>query len=190
MSFSHYRLADLPVEPWRNGGGMTRTLATGEAPDNGSPSWRVSVANIDTDGPFSSFEGYDRTIISIDGPPARLHVDGTSTSLVANIPLYFPGESRVYCSIAGPTVDLNVMVRRDLAKAKVWVDRSSSMSLPPSATVDQLVFVLEGELAVSDGVSPGYEAATRFDCLQPERGTGCHLVGNALVVRIEIETLS
>ncbi|MCX4158292.1 HutD family protein [Paraburkholderia aspalathi] len=39
-------VASVPQEPRRNGGGITRTLATG------SSQWRISLAEIERDGPI------------------------------------------------------------------------------------------------------------------------------------------
>lgn len=51
----------LPPEPWKNGGGVTRTLAVdGQA---AVPRWRVSIADIEQDGPYSRFPGYDRVSV-------------------------------------------------------------------------------------------------------------------------------
>ena len=49
------RAADVVPTPWRNGRGRTRELPAQPA----GPDWtiRVSMADIDTDGPFSAFPG-------------------------------------------------------------------------------------------------------------------------------------
>lgn len=54
--FQHFELGQLPVSPWRNGGGATREVARhpqGAAADGFE--WRVSVADIGADGPFSAY---------------------------------------------------------------------------------------------------------------------------------------
>ena len=66
--------------PWKNGGGTTRQVAV--YPPLASLEtfqWRVSVATIARDGPFSQFAGFDRFLVplaphvafslSIDGAP-------------------------------------------------------------------------------------------------------------------------
>ncbi len=62
------RSADITPTPWKNGGGSTRTLAQWPA-DSGLENfaWRISVARIEHDGPFSGFAGVDRTLILLDG---------------------------------------------------------------------------------------------------------------------------
>ena len=49
---------------WKNGGGVTREVA--KSPSQ-APFWRVSIANVDQEGPFSSFEGLDRILTVIEG---------------------------------------------------------------------------------------------------------------------------
>lgn len=56
-----YPLPDLPATAWKNGGGVSREMAC--APEGSDPfDWRVSVATIEADGPFSRFNGIGRTI--------------------------------------------------------------------------------------------------------------------------------
>ena len=61
------RFADLASVPWRNGGGVTREIAT--APYDGerdSFRWRVSIADVTSEGPFSTFEEVDRQIVLVE----------------------------------------------------------------------------------------------------------------------------
>ena len=46
-------LADVPAQAWRNGGGTMRELLAW--PDASDWQLRVSVAEIEADGPFSAF---------------------------------------------------------------------------------------------------------------------------------------
>ena len=57
------RSDEVAPQPWANGGGTTRELATA---DDGA--WRISLADIDRDGPFSSFPGRHRLLTVVDGP--------------------------------------------------------------------------------------------------------------------------
>ena len=53
MTLHRVRFDDLPPQPWRNGGGVTRALLTWPHADDWAV--RVSVADITRDGPFSAF---------------------------------------------------------------------------------------------------------------------------------------
>ena len=62
----HLTPADYRRMPWRNGGGVTTEIAI--APDGAGLVgerflYRVSIADVMSDGPFSRFEGYDRHIM-------------------------------------------------------------------------------------------------------------------------------
>ena len=66
------RRADLTPRPWKNGGGVTREIAA-HPPEAGLDGfdWRLSMADVASDGPFSAFPGIDRTLTVIEGAGAR-----------------------------------------------------------------------------------------------------------------------
>lgn len=107
------------VEPqrWQNGGGLTRELLAW--PDRGGPGgdWalRISVADIGADGPFSAFAGVERWFAVLEGAGVRLALpDGERSVKAGDAPLHFRGEAAPPCTLlAGPTRDLNLMIRRD-----------------------------------------------------------------------------
>ena len=68
-------LADTPPVPWRNGGGLTRELLAW--PDGGDWAVRVSVAEIEADGPFSTFPGVERWFAVLEGGGVALTIAGT-----------------------------------------------------------------------------------------------------------------
>ena len=68
------RASALAATPWKNGGGMTREVAAypvGASLDTFV--WRVSVADVEQPGPFSTFAGIDRTLVLLAGAGMRLH---------------------------------------------------------------------------------------------------------------------
>ena len=98
--------------PWKNGGGLTREIAA--ALSGGRALWRLSLATIEHDGPFSEFRGYDRTIVAIDGGAVELEIEGERVRLARAQPYDFPGEAQVTCRVRGGAArDLNVMTLRD-----------------------------------------------------------------------------
>ena len=110
------RPADHRRMAWKNGLGETAEIAVG--PDPGAPgdfAWRVSLARIGADGPFSAFPGVDRTLALLEGGPLRLRVgDGAPVTLEAGgPPLRFPGDLAAEAWLLGsPALALNVMTRR------------------------------------------------------------------------------
>lgn len=110
------RLSDAPAQPWRNGGGVTRELVA-EAAQGPAWRWRVSVADITTDGPFSAWPGVQRWFAVVQGQGVELSfAAGRGTALLAqrwhDEPLCFDGASAPGCRlIDGATRDLNLMLR-------------------------------------------------------------------------------
>lgn len=105
--------------PWRNGGGVTRELAA--QPPGAGWTWRISVAEVAADGPFSRFAGVQRWFAVLGGTGVILKFpDAEHRLTLASAPLSFDGEQPVECELLhGPTRDLNLMVRRDRASAQM-----------------------------------------------------------------------
>jgi uncharacterized protein len=116
-------LNQFPAIPWKNGGGVTRTLAvspTGAGLNDFA--WRVSIADVAASGPFSVFPGIDRTILLLSGKGMILHSEiGEPISLDAPfVPHSFAGEAAIHGQLTdGPVNDFNLMVRRNSARGEV-----------------------------------------------------------------------
>ncbi|HZN82411.1 MAG TPA: HutD family protein, partial [Mycobacterium sp.] len=67
-------------ERWANGGGWTRTLLAW--PDPRRWSVRVSVADVETAGPFSAYPGVDRWFAVLEGGGVRLTTAGRAPASV------------------------------------------------------------------------------------------------------------
>jgi hypothetical protein len=109
MSWQVVELADVPLTPWRNGGGATQVLLAWPHADE----WRIriSVAEITRDGPFSRYMGAERWFAVLQGRGVTLKVGGGTQQLTPDSePFRFAGAADVDCNlIAGPTRDLNLM---------------------------------------------------------------------------------
>lgn len=105
-------LADsIPPTPWRNGGGQTRELFA----EPTGPDWtlRVSLADIEQDGPFSPFPGVQRHFAVLQGSGVELMLAGQALRLTpASEALTFDGAAAPGCRLlGGATRDLNLMLR-------------------------------------------------------------------------------
>lgn len=131
--------ASRAAQPWKNGAGITREVAV-FPPRCGLESfdWRVSIADVSEDGPFSIFPGVDRTIIILSGEGIALEVAGRSSRLrPGEAPYSFPADQPAGCALlGGPVVDLNVMSRRGEIAHSV-----TGISLPQTITVEEGVLV-------------------------------------------------
>ncbi|MFF8828940.1 HutD family protein [Streptomyces sp. NPDC015131] len=166
------RAAARTAVPWRNGGGVTREVAAGpEGAGLDGFDWRVSLADVRADGPFSAFPGTDRILTVADGSGMDLEAGGRHLRAERYVPLRFPGdvptEGRL---VGGPVVNLNVMHRRGALVADVTVVRGGH-TLPAAApgavvlvvALDRAVEVAGARLGRHDAVlgpPPGAELRT------------------------------
>jgi len=107
--------------PWKNGGGVTRELLRLPAGSGDDWTLRISVADIDADGPFSPFEGVTRWFAVLDGVGVRLRFPDRALDVRrGDAPLRFDGAEAPACALLeGRTRDLNVMVRSGRADSLV-----------------------------------------------------------------------
>ena len=107
-------------ERWKNGTGWTREIA--RVPDHPDWHWRLSIAEIEKDGPFSSFPGFDRELVLIRGNGLRLRFDQGEVRelLPPHDRIRFAGERVVQGElIDGLTHDFNLIWRRDAVTAEL-----------------------------------------------------------------------
>jgi environmental stress-induced protein Ves len=157
------RAADYRRMPWKNGGGETREILVSPpgAPLN-ELDWRISLATIASDGPFSFFAGIDRTLSIIQGAGIRLFVDDKAPELLLDNsdPYTFAGESTTSATLVDSTiVDLNVMTRRSTYRHSVRrLSCDGRLQLQISADT-AIVFCQRGEvLCASNGTSDRLQA--------------------------------
>ncbi len=104
-----YAPSDFTRMPWKNGGGQTTELLRRGPREEYV--WRLSVADIGVDGPFSRFVGMHRLISVIQGNGVRLDLGGHSSEVLAPFQtLNFDGGSEVECELLnGPVQDINLV---------------------------------------------------------------------------------
>lgn len=174
------RFGDLAAVPWRNGGGVTREVLVLPVPepDAGGFLARVSIADVDTGGPFSAYPGVDRVIMLLDGDGMRLRVDGSGeeVALRRNEPFAFDGGATVECEIDSPTRDLNLMTLRGRASGSMTMNRGDA-PLRAGGDGATLVVIGLGDGTVAGGIR-----------LEPLDAVICHgavdVCGDAAVIVI------
>ena len=103
LRIRHLAAAKYRTVPWRNGGGVTSEIAV--EPEGATVDsrflWRLSLARIDRSGPFSAFDGYDRTIALITGAGMVLNFGERGSARVDKPmqPLAFSGEWAPGCAL-------------------------------------------------------------------------------------------
>ncbi|MFE5741736.1 HutD/Ves family protein [Streptomyces celluloflavus] len=174
------RAAGRTAVAWRNGGGVTREVAV-HPPGAGWDAfdWRVSLAEVTADGPYSPLPGVRRILTVVAGAGTELTVAGTSRLRADRYrPLAFPGGAATAGRLLhGPVVNLNVMLREGRARATVEMVRGSRrVATGPgsgtgagadggrSAGQGVLVMALEGRTRLSAPGEP-VVALERFDAV-------------------------
>ena len=116
VSFHIFKAANHRRMPWKNGGGETAEIAVfPEGADLAEFGWRVSMATVASDGPFSTFAGIDRTLSILTGAGMALDIGDRPTVLLtpSSEPLAFPADVPTVARLtSGVITDLNVMTHR------------------------------------------------------------------------------
>jgi environmental stress-induced protein Ves len=155
MSARVLRTADYRRMRWKNGGGWTTELAASASTvEGGNFDWRISIAEIESDGAFSTFPGCDRYIALLDGPGMELQFDAAEPVRLDQRLRFvrFDGEAKTFGRLLGGAVrDFNVMVRRDRVRAEV-LHRPlvGPMVFLPEAATTWFVYLVAGQAALKD----------------------------------------
>jgi uncharacterized protein len=141
------RKSSFKAIPWKNGGGITHEVI--RAPAAGDPFlWRVSVAHIESSGPFSDFTGYRRHMVLLRGRGLMLRFSTADHCLLQKVgdSAQFDGAAAPHCDLLdGPCVDLNFMVAESL-RADARVLRLAEELTTPASSGPALIFSIEAPL--------------------------------------------
>ena len=107
--------------PWKNGLGTTTEIHRADGLD-GEMDWRVSIAGVDNNGPFSAFPGYQRHLMVIEG--AGMMLEGGPEGLINASPTFMPvsfsGDWDISARLlGGPVRDFNLIVRRGFGRGEL-----------------------------------------------------------------------
>lgn len=180
------RASDLRAAPWKNGGGETREVAifppraTLETFD-----WRLSMATVASDGPFSIFEGVDRTLVLLEGGGLSLDfADGETAHLKAGESLSFAADRPVAGRLTGgPVRDLNLMYRRGVLAPTVLPLSIDGSVTRPALAPTAAVFVLDGQVQSNGQTLGAYDTAI-FD--EP---ADCAISGRGRILWIDLASV-
>ena len=151
------RREDYKVMPWKNGGGVTTEIWVSPQGSDfaGTPfDWRVSIADVASDGPFSRFAGYDRHIMLLNGRGMRLETDENGViDLALYRPASFSGDWNIVGRLSdGPVRDFNLMVARHKAQGSLTCQKlTAPLPLAGDGSM-RLVHAIEGELSLGGHV--------------------------------------
>jgi len=177
------RAATYQRVAWKNGGGETDVvaLAPGERPE-----WRISVARIERDGPFSDFTGYDRTIVPLSGEGVTLaFASGEERALGSFEPYAFAGEDAVEARLSnGPVSDFNVMTLRERCVHRATTIGFGANGVPIDAgDVAGFLYVASGTVEIDGTIA---EAGDTFGLDADERTVARAIDGPAMTILVRI----
>ena len=175
------RYAGYPVTPWRNGGGVLRSIVEGDG-------WQVRLADIDASVPFSDYRGYLRHFAIAAGAVVLQFPSGEAVACDPDSAVaVYPGGPAPYCELVGPPPALafNLIVEPDrvsgaIERVRVGRDR---VRVGPEGGRIVAVLVQSGCIRAPD--LTGSAVADRLDTLTDLPAAGVDLVaatGEAVVL--------
>jgi len=172
------RFSEHRAMPWANGLGTSYEVASDRNAD-GEWTWRVAIAPVVEEGPFSVMPGVDRELVVIEGNGMVLEVDGESVECLPSRAIRFSGDSETISRLVdGPVVDLGLMTVRGSV--------SGSMNVVNYGVVfESDVIVSIGQAAIEDENGQHYVLEAK-DALLDARGHQLMLQsGAAISIKLE-----
>lgn len=145
------RFAELKESNWKNGGGITREIAN--AAIAASPVWRVSLADVSADGPFSDFSDFVRILTVVKGQGMILQSDSGDFDAKPRVPVRFSGALKIHGQLKSDFVhNFNFMFNPDYCTGDVTVlDAPQTRSLALTERHQFAVHCLTGTVTIDDG---------------------------------------
>jgi environmental stress-induced protein Ves len=161
QDWQQIKLQDVPPSPWKNGGGTTQALVCW--PNSTEWIFRMSVARIDSDGPFSEFKGVSRWFAVLQGEGVALQFPEKRVVLGAKDPvIQFSGNAPCHCCLTnGPTLDFNLMVQ-GISATMTRINRSNFIQNFRAGTTLAIFMVEEGGQCVLNEQSYALDNASLY----------------------------
>ena len=144
---------EFQTNPWKNGGGVTHEIARHAVGEGWQ--WRISIAEVGGDGPFSLFPGMTRILTVIDGAGIDLLSAGGVLEARLHQPVPFSGDLDVTARlVGGPVRNLNLIYDANAVEPAVEMIFGPATVNREAGTVGFLC--LSGAVIVSgDGLPTG-----------------------------------
>lgn len=105
--------------PWANGRGTSYEIAS-DRNEAGEWTWRLAMAPVNEDGPFSRIECVNRSLAVVEGVGMLLSVDRKKLQCLPMQVVRFRGDAVTEAALTdGPIMDINLMVRRKEAEGEM-----------------------------------------------------------------------
>ena len=107
--------------PWANGRGTSYEIASDRI-ESGEWKWRLAMAPVNEDGPFSRIECVNRSLAVVEGAGMLLSVDRKKLQCLPMQVVRFRGDAITEATLTdGPIMDINLMVRRKEADGEMAI---------------------------------------------------------------------
>ena len=107
--------------PWANGRGTSYEIASDRI-ESGEWTWRLAMAPVNEDGPFSRIECVNRSLAVVEGAGMLLSVDRKKLQCLPMQVVRFRGDAITEATLTdGPIMDINLMVRRKEADGEIAI---------------------------------------------------------------------
>ena len=134
--------------PWANGRGTSFEIAS-DRNEAGEWSWRLAMAPVNEDGPFSRIECVNRFLAVVQGNGMLLTVDRKKLQCLPMQVVRFRGDAITEAALTdGPIMDINLMIRRKEADGDMTLVSESG-----SLNVASIIVAIGGSAQVECGDS-------------------------------------
>ncbi len=164
--------------PWANGRGTSYEIASDRS-DAGEWTWRLAMAPVNEDGPFSRIECVNRFLAVVEGAGMLLSVDRKKLQCKPMQVVRFRGDAITEAVLTdGPITDINLMIRRKEAEGEMAVVSDSGLLNEAS-----IIVALGGNAQVKCGDST-IELERHDSILECDAETSSLISGTVCVVSV------
>jgi environmental stress-induced protein Ves len=174
------RFSEHLAMPWANGKGTSYEIASDRDASN-QWTWRVAIAPVVEDGPFSTLPGINRQLVVIDGNGMVLEVDGKTVDCLPGQVVSFSGDSTTSARlIDGPIVDVGLMTVKGLYAGSMFVVTGVG------SVIESDLIVAIGDTNLEDESGGRHGLETMDALLGVERRRMVLLNGMAIAIKINL----
>ena len=156
--------------PWKNGLGSTVEIIKKHIPGSEDFAWRISMADVTTNGPFSYFENYDRTLLLLKGNGISLSIKKPDKNRAEMLTLtkilqaaQFRGEDLTVAALhSGPITDFNVMSHRDYCDVDTVCGHEAEQTRIAMECDEALIYCVTGNLSIDSDSGRNWVLAEKF----------------------------
>jgi uncharacterized protein len=179
------RFADMQQTPWKNGGGITREIGVMRTSED--MLWRLSIADVSVDGPFSRFDGLGRILTVIEGQGMELISPQATLQADYGVPVFFDGALEIYSRLKdGALRDFNLIYAptRCVGQAQV-IERHAHYTIEAKPGQTVALHCMKGFVGIgeTEGLQKGDTALIEGDAIRYALAEGA----SALLITIQTE---